>query len=505
MTILQNTIVYLLLLTTFNLKGVLAQSLGAREASILASHWNEEVISMEDRLLAIERINNGRNLPTSDVLPEFEFLSGLAPLETTLNYLQKNLDAMSAEEQFWISRNLLPRLFVVDSSNAQLHDIVDRLLGSSSDSVHFQTVHTLLRIPLGSGDNYEFCRRIRQGRIGAQLGLLDSAGRGHISRRLLYRIQRALGPNELIEKDVLSCLQHLSKDSEGDSEYLAEAIASAATMSEFPLDEAELVKFAATLYEPSEERAIVELVRNLAYGRSDLSLSEIARRTQYHTLYIELLEKGKFARFAEQSTVSKLLVEAAFLNDDAPPNVRLLKYSGEPFQEVKVRSSPPKWIRTAREARIASLQAGQSEISNDETPVVLLGAIDGQSLEHGAATILKSDNQWHRLYHLESLFLIQADLGQNCTAVLKNGTRPWYVRYLIVHELSSPNRSDDAIEPELLISLLADDRSPYFVLTRRVLSLAKKRQIQLKGTAIVNALDQHVCPDIRREFRALER
>ena len=108
---------------------------------------------------------------------------------------------------------------------------------------------------------------------------------------------------------------------------------------------------------------------------------------------------------------------------------------------------------------------------------------------------------WNKLHQLENLFLIQRNLGKEGQELLQNENLEWWVKYLIIRELMSPSRRDEVIQPEPVVYLAENDDSPYFVLTRTILSLAKLRGVSLADTKVTTNLRQHVCPDIRRATR----
>jgi hypothetical protein len=502
MTFLRHIFTIGLLLVAFDTEIVTAQSPGAHEVSVLERSWDRHEVSMEDRIRAIEKLTH-LSLPelTDDVFDE-DLLTGLTPLDTTLKWFGSNLQGMPFRYQFWVARNLLGQLLVVDPDSTQLHDIVIELLASSSNEVRFQTVHTLLDVPNGSLDQLRLCRRI-QHLIQSQLRMPSSDGQDLLFRRLLYKLQRALGQNDLVQEDVKSSLKYLSQDAEFDSAIIAEAVVSAATFHEFPIQEQRLVELESILYDGSDARALVVLVRYLFFGRPEdaTGIVKVAQKVQHHALFFELLEKGQFKRCRADSIVTHLVVGVT-MSEHAPPNVQLWRFSRTPFQLIIEGKSHPGWMNDARcrQRSHADITAADSA---EEDAIILLDAIDNISFDHTLAHLMASDNEWYRLYNLENFFLIHSDFGEKIGALSPKSFSLWHVKYLIVRELSSSARAHEVITRDLLVSLMMDDQSPFFVLTRNVQLLAQARNIHFDGTAAGTLLREHACPDIRRASRAI--
>ncbi len=488
----------LLLPLTIHVETSRAQSIGAREGSILVSGWHQRAISKEDRHAAVEKL--GIDGVTDEVI-EGQFLLGTCPLETTLEWLEANLNTMSDETRFFIARNLLRKLLVVDASGTRIHHVVVRLLGSSSLEVRLQTIYTLHDSPFDVRTNLELCKRIRD---ALKLELAVDDAEGAVCRRLLYRIQREIGPNDVFEADVNLSLKHVAHDGEVEPESIAEAFVAAATLHEFPLGQSDFAEAETKLDKHSEAIAVVSLVRYLLLEpQKDASKIEaFARKAQRHPALFDLLENGHFTSNKDRDEAKNWVVAAAVSNDATPPFVQLWKLQKKPFQELIDGKSERAWITNQRRNQVSENSKDPGDGCHGDA-VVLLAAIDEKQLplQQSVDSLLQSSSMWNKLYQLENLFLIQRNLGKEGQELLQNENLEWWVKYLIIRELMSPSRRDEVIQPEPVVYLAENDDSPYFVLTRTILSLAKLRGVSLADTKVTTNLRQHVCPDIRRATR----
>ena len=160
------------------------------------------------------------------------------------------------------------------------------------------------------------------------------------------------------------------------------------------------------------------------------------------------------------------------------------------------------WITKQRRSQVSENANDPGSACHGDA-VVLLAAMDEKQLplQQSVDSILQSSSMWNRLYQLENLFLIQRNLGKEGQELLQKDSLEWYVKYLIIRELMSPSRLDEVIQPEPVIYLAEHDDSPYFVLTRTILTLAKLRGVSLADSKGTTSLRQHICPDIRRAIR----
>ena len=488
----------LLLPVTIHLETSRAQSLGAREASILVSSWNQGAISKEARHAAVKEIGSAG---VTDEVMEGQFLLGTCPLETTLDWLEANLNCTPDETKFFIARNLLRKLLVVDASGARLHHVVLRLLASSSLEVRLQTIYTLHDSPFDVRTNLQLCKRIRD---ALKLKLAVDDAEGAACRRLLYRIQREIGPNDDFETDVNLSLRHVAHDGVVEPESMAEAIVAAATLHEFPLRQSVFAEAEAKLDKHGEAMGMVTLVRYLLLEpQEDVSkISAFARQAQRHPGFFDFLENGHFSTEKDRDEAKDWMVAAAVSNDSIPPFVQLWKLRKQPFQELIDGKSERTWITKQRRDQVSENFTDPVGDSHGDA-VVLLSAMDGKqvTLQQSVDAILQSSSMWNKLYQLENLFLIQRNLGKEGQELLQNESLEWHVKYLIIRELMSSSRREEVIQPELVTYLAEHDDSPYFVLTRSILSLAKDRGLSLADTKATTDLRQHICPDIRRAIR----